>query len=258
VAREQSWCKSVRIIEHPTNRGIAKSVISGVTELTQEHGTAIVLEDDLVVASSFLTYMNEALRRLRDEPKVMQVGGFMYPMPVQSETDAVFLPFTTSWGWATWHRAWRQFDPTMSGNERLRKDRALRRRFNLNDAYPYSALLKRQFTLGADSRDWDIAWYLSTFLAEALTVYPASSLVQNIGFDGTGTHSEASLDFAQPLRPIEVRRWPTNIALDQQVYEAVIRYLQSKRPSQVRRLARGGFGVLRQLLRRGTQLLHGA
>lgn len=174
------------VVERDKNLGLANSIITGVTELCGRHGRVIVVEDDLIVSPFFLDYMNRALDIYRDEERVMQVSGHMYPVELSAKTDAVFLPFTTTWGWATWERAWRHFEPDMTGYERLKKNRALRRKFDLGGSYPYFRMLEMQMRGGVDS--WGIRWYLSVFMAGGLTLYPVRSLVENNGFDGSGTH----------------------------------------------------------------------
>src|SRR5712691_2659497 len=61
VVRDRQWCRQVHIIEQVTNQGLARSVIDGVTQLVEEFGRVIVLEDDLLVARGFLDYVNRAL-----------------------------------------------------------------------------------------------------------------------------------------------------------------------------------------------------
>lgn len=175
------------IIERDRNWGLANSVIAGVTELCERFGKVIVVEDDLIVSPVFLNYLNAALEHYADEPMVMQVSAHMFPVSIQSQYDAVMLPFTTSWGWATWGRAWKHFDPNMSGYEKLKADRALRRKFDLNGAYPYFRMLKRQVQGRVDS--WAIRWYLNVFLLDGLVVFPLHSLVRHDGYDDTATHA---------------------------------------------------------------------
>jgi len=105
-------------------------------------------------------------------------------------SDAVFLPFTTSWGWATWQRAWKNFDPEMSAFAEIASNGTLRRRFDLDGSYPYFSMLKKQKAGLIDS--WAIRWYLSVFMRSGLALYPRQSLVQNEGFDGSGTHCGVS------------------------------------------------------------------
>lgn len=174
------------VFESSTNRGLAASVIAGVTQVVQQHGRVVVVEDDLLLAPTFLAFMNHSLQHYADDTRVMQVSGHMYPIDPGTEDDAVFLPMACSWGWGTWARAWHHFDPGMRDFQTLLAQPGLRRQFDLDGAYPYFSILKRQRAGRADS--WFIRWYLSLFMQGGMTLYPRHSLVRNKGFDGTGVH----------------------------------------------------------------------
>lgn len=66
---------SVIIYESPVNKGLAASVIGGVTEVVNKYGRAIVLEDDMLVSSHFLKYMNDALELYKDDENVVSIHG---------------------------------------------------------------------------------------------------------------------------------------------------------------------------------------
>ena len=174
------------IFENSVNLGLANSVIKGVTEVVNKYGRGIVLADDLLTAPGFLRYMNDALDRYENEEKVMQISGHMFDVDIEAETDAVFLPFTTSWGWATWKRAWSKFDPSAAGYDLLREDKSLRHKFDLDGTYDYFAMLERQ--LKGKVNSWAIRWYLSVFMLNGISLFPTKTLVYNFGFDGSGTH----------------------------------------------------------------------
>ena len=170
-----------------SNKGLSKSIIEGVGELLDRFGSVIVVEDDLSLAPSFLTYMDAALERYREEKNVYQISGHMFEVPEFSDRqEALFLPFTTTWGWATWSRAWEAFDPEATGWEELIRNRDLRRRFDLDGAYPYAWLMERQKRGQSDS--WGIRWYWSVFKRGGVSLFPPISLVANTGQDGSGTH----------------------------------------------------------------------
>jgi len=174
------------------NAGLAASIIDGVTEVTRRFGRAIVLEDDLELSPNFLTYVNAALNRYEEDTKVLQISGQLFDTPEFHERHtALFLPFTTSWGWGTWRRAWDRFDPLAGGWERLRVDGALRRRFNLRGCYDYSTMLERHMAGFGDS--WAIRWYWSVFRNDGIVCFPPASLVRNTGLDGSGTHGRGLL-----------------------------------------------------------------
>jgi hypothetical protein len=187
------------------NLGLARSIIHGVSELTERYGHVIVVEDDLQVDAQFLSFMNHAIHRYRDESAVMQVSGYMFnSREFDKRASPVFLPFPSSWGWATWRRAWRQFDPAATGWELLGRDKALRRQFNLNGAYDYATMLTRQMKGVGDS--WAIRWYWSVFRSQGLVVYPPQTLVRNTGFDGSGTHGGGLFRRFRDQRPQPVAR----------------------------------------------------
>lgn len=179
------------VIISPENRGLALSIIAGVTRLCKQYGRVIVVEDDLTVSSAFLEYMNTGLDTFADDPRVMQISGFAF-----SRNDAApnlaarFLPVTTSWGWATWSRSWRDFDPDARDSDGLRSDYARRSRFDLGGLFGYYDMLERQKAGRIDS--WAIRWYWSVFRRDGVVLYPPVSLVRNDGFDSSGTHTSRS------------------------------------------------------------------
>jgi hypothetical protein len=237
LARSRAWCGEVEVVEQERNRGLANSVIAGVTELCEKFGRVIVMEDDLVVSPYFLKYMNDALDRYAGEPKVMQVSGHMYDVELPIGEDALFLPFTTSWGWGTWKRAWDLFDPDARGLGALQSDWSLRKRFNLGGAHDYFSMLQRQQAGQIDS--WAIRWYVSVFMSQGLVLFPKVSLVHNIGFDGTGTHCAATDKPAQAnFAGSPVGQFPESVRLSN-AFDTIVRHVrQSERVSPMRRLAR--------------------
>ena len=179
--------KHVHLVEAKENQGLARSVINGVSRLCNAYGRAIVLEDDLLVSPYFLEYMNAALNKYEKNDTVMQVSGHMFPVKAfYNRKEALFLPFTTSWGWGTWERAWQQFDVRARGWDTLYSHHELRASFNLDGMFDYFSMLERQMRRGGNS--WAIRWYWSVFKNKVLVVFPPVTLVRNIGLDGSGTH----------------------------------------------------------------------
>lgn len=241
VARSASGFKSVRLIERDENQGLARSIIGGVSEVCSEYGRAIVVEDDLLVAPQFLTFLNRGLERYADEPNVFQVSGYMFPVSTQSSSDGLFLPLISCWGWGTWQRAWCHFDPSAVGYVQLEHDPELRARFNLEGHYDYFGMLRDQIEGKIDS--WGVRWLLSVFLQGGLVLYPPSSLVQNIGVDGTGTHGAGTASLQDNLRidpdlSRDYERWPSGVESDTVALDHVKRLLSGSRSHPLVRLIR--------------------
>jgi len=226
------------------NNGLAESIISGVSELAEKHGRVIVVEDDLVVSPEFLSFINSSLDRYSDVQQVKQVSGFIFPVSEFDGLDeALFFPLTTTLGWATWKRAWREFDSTATGWRDLMADKELQYRFNLMGAYDYSAMLRSQMLGECDS--WGIRWWWSVFKSKGITCFPPQTMVKHIGSDGTGTHGIGFLKRFHrdniPLRTDSVR-FPDTVAVKAN------RWVQLRR--SISRLNGGRIANLTTFLRR--------
>lgn len=198
-----SGFRSVTIHKRLMNYGLARSIIEGVSEMMVVYDKVIVLEDDMVSSPHFLAYMNQALELFADNDRVISIHGYMYPVK-EKLPEAFFLRGADCWGWGTWRRAWKLFNP--NGQElldQLKRGRLLWE-FDFNGSYAYSKMLQSQILGLNDS--WAVRWYATAFLANKLTLYPSRSLIQNIGNDSTGVHctNNSYLDAELSSTPIDL------------------------------------------------------
>jgi len=197
VAKVRDFLKAqqlpnMTIIEAPTNRGLAASIMAGVTQLCDEFGRVIVVEDDLILTPCTLTWFNSALEKYKYDSEVWQISAHQFSVPeFFTRKNGLFLHLTTSWGWATWKRAWDRYDPKAVGWERLKFDAALARDFDIGGTYPYARMLIDQMEGRVDS--WAIRWWWSVFREGGMALFPPRSLLQNIGNEVTATHTRYRL-----------------------------------------------------------------
>jgi hypothetical protein len=234
--------KSVTLIERAVNLGLARSIVSGVSEQIEKYGRVIILEDDMITSSYFLRYMNDALEFYREEEKVISVHGYIYPVAC-TLPETFFLRGADCWGWATWRRGWKIFEK--DGQKLLSdlKRRKLETDFDLNGAYPYTKMLRDQIAGHNDS--WAIRWHASAFLQDKLTLYPGRSLVHNIGNDASGTHCRNSSQLDVPLSSTQILI--KNIPVEQS--EAALHEIGGflRQATKQERFAQRGLRVLRSL-----------
>lgn len=199
--------RTVTVIERTHNFGLANNIIDGVTNVCARFGRVIVLEDDLVTSPYFLTYMNEALELYQDNQQVASIHGYCYPVKTKLP-ETFFIKGADCWGWATWERAWRHFNPNGIDLLGQIKKMNLTDEFDYNDSYPFTEMLQDQ--IDGKNNSWAIRWHASIFLQGKLTLYPGKSLVNNIGNDSSGTHctSTNSHDVLLTDRPIQPGRTP--------------------------------------------------
>lgn len=238
-----SMFAQVDVKEREANVGLSTSVIEGVSSLLEAHPSVIVVEDDLVVSSSFLGFMNAALEEYRDVEEVVSIHGFT--MKTERKLPATFfIRGADCWGWATWDRSWQVFDPDGLGLLQRLDASSEVEEFDFWGTFPYRQMLIDQIEGRVDS--WAIRWYASAFLERKLTLYPGKSLVRNIGQEGSGTHSTlldshdvAEGDFHLPLARIDIQE-------SQEARRAFAQAMAGDR----------GSSWISRLSRRGRQLWH--
>lgn len=189
--RDDSWhtgFKKVSIIEAEKNKGLAKSIIGGVSEIIQKYGKVIVLEDDLKLSPYFLEYMNDALEYYREDEKIWSISGYSFPMKsLKKYSHDIFYSYRgCSWGWATWADRWETVDWQVKEYEQFINDPKWIEHFN-RGGVDLTNMLKMQMDGKIDS--WAIRWCFSQSNQDMYTVYPRISYLENAGCDGSGIHS---------------------------------------------------------------------
>ncbi|HRX01302.1 MAG TPA: CatB-related O-acetyltransferase [Cyclobacteriaceae bacterium] len=182
--------------------------MKAVTEAVNKHGKVIVLEDDQITSKGFLKYMNEALELYKNEPKVMHVSGYMYPAHFASEETTFFLNIQSAPGWGTWKRAWDLYNPDAVDHLRyFSQSKELKRKFDIEGHAYFFTQLERN--AGPVNYSFAVRWYASCFRAGGLSLFPAKSLVRNIGLDGTGVHCKPTKMYdVEPVDYLEIYKIP--------------------------------------------------
>lgn len=191
VARKRQWCKEVHIVEAEKNKGLANSIIGGVTDVINKHGKVFVLEDDLVSSPHMLKFVNKALDFYEDYAGVFSISVNRPPLskmqiPEDYPYDVFACLRSYSTGWGTWKDRWNKVDWSMDAFDRCKKNPdMLRALCRLGDDFP--PMMQMQEDGKIDS--WAVRFGFAHFMHHAVAILPCRSYVTNIGFDGTGTHS---------------------------------------------------------------------
>jgi hypothetical protein len=215
--------KDIYVIERENNFGLSLNIINGVTQIINKYGKVIILEDDLITSPYFLTYMNDAINKYIENPKVCSIHGYVYPVKVNLP-DTFFIKGADCWGWATWTSAWNKFEKNGSKLLDDIKSQKLEKEFNFNNSFDYIKMLEDQ--IDGINNSWAIRWYASCFLNNMYILYPGKSLVANIGFDGTGTHSGESTVFNQSHHLSKINILEIPVKNNEIAYEAFVNYFK--------------------------------
>jgi len=191
--------KTIEIIESQVNKGLANSIISGVSEVLKAHGKVIVLEDDLITSRNFLDFMNQALDFYEQQPKIHAISGYSYPIKYNKSDnyDASFGLRSYSWGWATWYDRWKNVDWEVKDYLTFKNSVAEKINFNRGGS-DLSKMLRDQMEGKLDS--WMIRWVYHQYKNQLYDVFPRISKVNNNGFTNAATHTNCSpLRYITPL-----------------------------------------------------------
>ena len=202
VVRKRQWCREVHIVESMKNKGLAANIVDAVTEIVNQHGRVITLEDDIITSKGFLRFMNDALEVYNDDEQVMHISGYMWPHRRKlPETFFYEVPYPGG-GWATWQRAWQHY----TDDAKPLYDFWCTRwdEFNkFGGDYLQSQLEKNYHGV---MKTWFIKWHAVMLQRGALTLYPGQSLTNNIGFDEQATNCYTTDTFdVVPIDYIEVK-----------------------------------------------------
>lgn len=203
--------KSVKIIERDSNWGLAANIIDGVTDVVNQYGKVIVMEDDIVTSPAFLSFMNQALDFYEKEKNVWHISGWNYPIDLEVLGDVFFWRVMNCWGWATWADRWSKFEKN-PGKMIAEWTEEEKKHFDLDNSGVFWNQIK------ANSKGiintWAIFWYSTIYEKKGLCLNPTQTYVDNIGHDGSGVHCGNSKASNQPKPVLCTKKqidWPRGV-----------------------------------------------
>jgi len=199
IVEEVKWTKSITIVRAEKNKGLANSVMEGVSKVVKEFGKVIVVEDDVLLSPYFLQFMNDALDKYKDDAKVLSIGSWNYFCDEHAVKDNFFYRFPDSIAWATFDRAW---DLLEKDGEKALKSIEKKNKldyFNGQLKYPYfSNMLQMQ--IDGKISSWAIRWTATSILHDKLNFFPKQTLSKHMGFGAAATHEKTEADYNAHLQ----------------------------------------------------------
>ncbi len=229
--------KSISIIESPANKGLAKSIIEGVSMVVEKYGRIIVLEDDCCCSPYFLKYMNGCLDFYKDNKAVGAISGYspMIEFPKDYLNDIFTAYRSCSWSWGTWADRWQNVDLELKDFSDFCKKPSLIKKLNANGNDRFMRLYRQ--TKGNGS-SWSVRFGAHLVKNGWLTVYPRYSYISNIGCDESGVHSKSddaeqmSVDLSKAIKePVLV-----NIELDRRIQKKMKKHYSYGVVSDIKKL----------------------
>ena len=226
VTEEINWPARVLTDFAPLNLGLRRRMASAISWALDREDRVIVLEDDCLPDPSFFRFCTELLERYANNQRIGVITGDNFqPEGFACNASYYFSRYPHCWGWATWRRAWDQYDDEMSDWPAVRETSWLKDLF----PHPLEELYWRKIfdeTHAGQIQSWAYRWTYSCWRQNILTATPARNLVTNIGIGAaasntrdaeSGKHGLAVRSLKFPLvHPTDVIRDPQADAHAQQ------------------------------------------
>lgn len=230
--------KTVEITESEINKGLAQSVIDGVTQVIEKYGRAIIVEDDCVAAPHFLEFMNNCLEFFESDKTIGAISGYApaIDFPQNYDKDIFTAYRSCSWTWATWKDRWQGVDWELRDMADFYKSPKLIRKLNSNGSDRFMRLYRQ--TKGNGS-SWSVRFGAHLVKKGQLTVYPRYSYISNIGCDESGVHSrnedaeKMKVDLSKAIAHPEIEA----VSLNSQIQKTLKKHYSYGLVSELKRFA---------------------
>jgi hypothetical protein len=170
------------------NLGVSKRISTGLDWVFEHTEEAIILEDDCLPHPTFFQFCEELLERYRNDARITSISGQNVQLGnKRTEFSYYFSYYNHIWGWATWKRAWQNFDLEMKNWPYVKERKILQD--ILNDPQGTRYWHEKLESTYQDLRiTWDDQWTLACWLQSGLCILPRENLISNIGFNSDGTN----------------------------------------------------------------------
>jgi hypothetical protein len=216
IVTRVDWPCDVETDFAETNLGCGRRISSGLDWLFSRTEEAIILEDDCLPEPSFFRFADELLERYRHDNRVRHIGGSNFQFGrSRGGASYYFSRYPHVWGWASWRRAWQDYDAQMQRWPALRAAGWLDRQVAQPAERAYWLRMFDRVQSG-QLDTWDYQWTLSCWAGEGLSVIPNFNLISNIGFGASATHTGGADLYANlPTSPVSFPlRHPASVARD--------------------------------------------
>ncbi len=242
--------KSVTVTENKANKGLAASVIFGVTKVLNIYGRAIIVEDDCKVSPYFLSFMNKSLDYYADNKKIGSIAGYCPDIifPNDYEKDVFVANRSCSCTWATWSRSWQGVDWELKNMKDFYKSPRLIAVLNSNGSDRFMRLYRQ--TKGNGS-SWSVRFGAHLVKNGLYTVYPRCSYTQNIGCDESGVHSKSEdaekmkVDLSKAIKDPRLE----NVELDKRIQKIMKKHYSFGVVSELKKFVATVFIVIKEVLK---------
>lgn len=183
-----NWECKVKTLFREQNLGCKYAVTEAISWFFENEKQGIILEDDCLPSQSFFWYCEELLEKYQNDNSVFLISGETHDSEFLGDgEDYAFCKYPLLWGWASWNRAWRSYDPEMQEWPKEQKEFINSISKNKYTKNFWKTNFARMYNKEIDTWDYQLAYLL--LKKNGKCIFPKVNLVSNIGFGMEATRT---------------------------------------------------------------------
>lgn len=200
IIKKIDWNCEVKTLFRDENLGCKYAVSSAINWFFENEEEGIVLEDDCLPSDDFFIFCDAMLEKYRYDTRIRHIGGSNLQMGNKhGEFSYYFSNLTHVWGWASWRRAWNDYDVELSKYKDVDAENSFKLIFNdpiivESWKFIFNKMLRNEIDT------WDYQWTITNFFNNSLSIIPNVNLISNIGFGVNATHTMNANDTFSNLK----------------------------------------------------------
>ncbi len=183
VLNNIDWKCEVKTLIRKENLGCKNAISGAIDWVFENEEQAIILEDDCVPSFSFFVFCQELLEKYKNDENIMHISGTYYLENYVKISSSYYLSKLLGiWGWATWRRAWRHYNPSMEGYTTDRDGGLMLEYFHDHDITNLKIKYFDDVFYNQNGTNCDPVWAYAIVKNNAFCISPTVNLVKNTGF----------------------------------------------------------------------------
>jgi hypothetical protein len=232
IVNNINWDCEVKTLFRNENLGCKLAVAGALNWFFDYEEDGIILEDDVVPNIDFFNFCEYCLNKYAEDQRIMMITGTNFLSDADFDSTYFYSKYFTIWGWATWKRAWKNYDISMQkwNDPKVKSD--IKYMFNGN--YIWKHFYYTFDSLSTYYSDtWDIQWVFSCIINNGYCIIPKVNLISNIGIKGTHSNNITDVHFLTKyiLGKTTEYKSPNNFLVNS-AYDEKLHYASSRKANK--------------------------
>ena len=208
IIQNVDWDCDIKTLFRDQNLGCKYAVGGAITWFFENEEHGIILEDDCLPSQSFFWYCEELLLKYKDDKSIYLISADSRgPDSIGMKEDYGFCKYPMVWGWASWSRAWKDYDPELKDWPNHKDILPASISTNKPTIRFWKKVFQKMYDREVDTWDYQFCYLL--LKNNGKCIVPKFNLVTNLGFGVDATHTSDA-----ESKNANRRRYELNIPLN--------------------------------------------